>query len=792
MRLRLKLHLVLIAISTVPIVGLTLIILFSLNSLQDRLVSENTSLIRVNLEREIQYKSEDIARQLELYIDSVPEASLSQLQQDPRFRSLAIQSVGATGYTAVHTNDGYSRFHPNRGIEDTQMLGAGDYSQDFLDLFRRSLEGKPVGGYYMWREGSREREKYMACTPVTGTEMILAATVYTDEFLKPAIQAESLIISCWLDMTQQIIVFTAFIVLLVLTIGYSISKLLFRPLEPLLNGMKAFGSGNMSYRIEDRRKDEFSMVSRVFNSMAVRIEAQTSQLAKRTIEAERSERSQRLLFESLYDLVIYVGADGRIVRTSPRSLQVLGYEPHELASRRYDELVDIDSVRWITLPELDQQKDDPAVSEMTLRARHSSGLWVDLQISVVPYHEPDIGEGAMLVCHDLSRELRLEETVQLLSKAVEQSREGIALFDLDGILLYANHTYVEMHGMSRAEEYIGKTLAQIHHDNGNEVVALIKRLLKRPQAFDGEVEHRTENGKSFPAGITVSVVRDEVGQPTALMVTLRDVSERVRLEQELKRHSEDLERIVHSRTEQLAEANHRLEKAMQQVLELDRLKGDFVAHVSHQLRTPLNTIIGFSSMLLADQSLERRVHEDLKHIYHDAQRLSRFIDSILLMADIEAGQVRLEPTRFDLAESVRTVIEAVTAEAEAKGLSIVDLVSGRDIEIFADRRKLDLVLHNLLLNAVQYTSSGEIVVGVRTLENMITLSVRDTGPGITADELDQLFERFSKSSHGGGMGLGLPMAQAFIRMHGGEISVESKLGEGSTIYVRLPAQPKDE
>jgi len=229
-----------------------------------------------------------------------------------------------------------------------------------------------------------------------------------------------------------------------------------------------------------------------------------------------------------------------------------------------------------------------------------------------------------------------------------------------------------------------------------------------------------------------------------------------------------------------------------------RAKSEFLAMMSHELRTPLNALEGYASLI------EEGIYGPLTEMQRDALRrmkvsrrhLMELIDSVLDLARVEAGTRRAQPELFDLGELVESVGEAMRGAADARKLSL-EIDAGGAGRIVTDRGLLRQVLTNLLGNALKFTERGGVTIRARSDGGRATIEVVDTGPGISAENQLRVFEPFfqvdpSMTRKEGGTGLGLALSRDFVRLLGGELSVRSEPGQGSTFTVSLPVEPKEE
>jgi signal transduction histidine kinase len=237
-----------------------------------------------------------------------------------------------------------------------------------------------------------------------------------------------------------------------------------------------------------------------------------------------------------------------------------------------------------------------------------------------------------------------------------------------------------------------------------------------------------------------------------------------------------------------------LTKQNEQLRDLDQMKDDLIALVSHELRTPLTSIVGYLELVTSPEAGE--LSEEQRHhlavVERNAQRLIRVVSDLLLVAQVQAGQLNLLREDLDMSLVADECVNAVRTTAGARDIELT-LVAAGGTRVLGDRQRVAQVLDNLLSNALKFTpDGGSVAVQVTGTDGGVVLTVADSGIGIPAAEQDQLFSRFFRSSTAmeravQGTGLGLSIARAIVEAHGGEISVSSRVGEGSTFRVVLPA-----
>jgi signal transduction histidine kinase len=241
---------------------------------------------------------------------------------------------------------------------------------------------------------------------------------------------------------------------------------------------------------------------------------------------------------------------------------------------------------------------------------------------------------------------------------------------------------------------------------------------------------------------------------------------------------------------------HEIEDKGRQLEVASQHKSEFLANMSHELRTPLNAIIGFSEVL-ADRmfgDLNEKQEEYLKDIHASGQHLLSLINDILDLSKIEAGRMELALADFHLPQAIENAVVLIRERALRRGITLEQSIDARLGEIQGDERKVKQVLLNLLSNAIKFTpEGGKIEVRAVPREEIVEVSVRDTGVGIAPEDQEAIFEEFRQVGTGAkkveGTGLGLALSRKFVELHGGRIWVESQPGAGSTFTFTIPMRP---
>ena len=260
----------------------------------------------------------------------------------------------------------------------------------------------------------------------------------------------------------------------------------------------------------------------------------------------------------------------------------------------------------------------------------------------------------------------------------------------------------------------------------------------------------------------------------------------------LAMHADQLEAQTIELEAQMEESQSLAERAQS----ASRAKTDFLAVMSHELRTPLNAIVGYSDLLQTGVSgpLTETQKTQLSRIRSSSFHLLDLIQDVLSFSRIEAGREELRVADVDVGELVTDVHNYVVQDSNGKGLQVDVMLPPERLVIITDPPKLRQILLNLLTNACKFTDEGHVSLAVRALGEDVVFEVSDSGPGIAPEHLDFIFQPFTQvdqttTRQKGGAGLGLPVSRRLAHLLGGELHVQSEVGQGSTFTVRLPIKP---
>ena len=310
-------------------------------------------------------------------------------------------------------------------------------------------------------------------------------------------------------------------------------------------------------------------------------------------------------------------------------------------------------------------------------------------------------------------------------------------------------------------------------------------------------------GAAVPMEAISGKIVSEHGEVTAVVTILHDRTEeleRARLYEELKRASAELELKVREATAELVRQNELLRRSHIALEQASALKSQFLANMSHEFRTPLNAILGYTSMLLKGVSGELAANQrrNLERIDSNSQHLLSIINDILDISRIEAGKMPLTLAEFPIPDLVREVLAEVEPLIARAQLSVTTEVDGGLQPLRSDRQKVKQIVINLITNALKFTPQGWVTVTAAVdPADRVAIAVSDSGIGISPKDQAVIFEDFRQADDSPtrqytGAGLGLAICRRLASMLGGELTVRSALGEGSTFTLALPRAPRDD
>ncbi|MBN1802634.1 MAG: PAS domain-containing sensor histidine kinase [Candidatus Lokiarchaeota archaeon] len=365
---------------------------------------------------------------------------------------------------------------------------------------------------------------------------------------------------------------------------------------------------------------------------------------------------------------------------------------------------------------------------------------------------------------DITERKKVENQVRLLASAVEQASVGIEITDLSGNVQFINNAFASAHDFS-PEELIGKNISIFHTSEQMDDVNNSMDHTRKKGEFIGEIWHVKRDGTIFPTMMHNALLRDENGEVIFMIGTMRDITEQKILETELRKISD--------------------------------FKTDLLRRTSHELKTPLISILGFTNLLLElhSSNLDEKMISILNEIRHGCFRMETIVNSLLKSSKLDSKSKKLKKEKENLSFLVKFCVNELNGLIEERKLNLsVDLLEDMFVEIVKEDI-YDVVSH-LIINAIKYTpSGGAIKIYSEVEDEFYILNVEDSGIGIIFEERERLFHKFGKIEHYGkgwdigieGLGLGLYNSKKIIEFHDGEMWAESRgRNLGSKFSFSLP------
>ena len=514
-----------------------------------------------------------------------------------------------------------------------------------------------------------------------------------------------------------------------------------------------------------------------------------------------SQERFRAAFESSGVGMALVRPEGQWLQVNPALCCILGYSEEELQGKTFRDIThpedleaNLAQVRRLLAGEFSHYA-------MEKRYLHKDGhiIWVLLTVSLVrgAREEPLY---FLTQIEDITERKKAEMELRKFQRAIEQSPVTVAITDLTGALEYVNPKFMETTGYAR-EEALGKNPRILK--SGELSPRVYKELwetISSGKEWRGEFHNKRKNGELYWEFASISPIRDAQGTISHFLAVKEDITERKRAEEAMQKQTQELE--IQSR--ELQKANdgikilyQELEKKNVDLVKLDRLKNDFVSIVAHELRNPLSVVREAAALILdglAGPVVEKQ-KKYIEMIKNTGDRLIHITNDLLDLARIEAGKIVVNYETMDLVSLARQCSEGISLRAHKKGLTVLEDFPSAKLEILGDFDKLSQVMINLLSNAFKFTEKGGITVEVRDLGEEVWCAVKDTGPGISEENLTRLFSKFEQfgkptTSPEKGSGLGLVISKSIIEAHDGRIWAESVPSQGSSFIFTLPKKPK--
>ncbi|MEO5341643.1 MAG: response regulator [Magnetococcus sp. MYC-9] len=566
-------------------------------------------------------------------------------------------------------------------------------------------------------------------------------------------------------------------------LAWFVARYLVLPIRRLTEAAHHIGRGEFHVAISVDTRDEIGDLAESFCHMKNDLDKQSralrdhqeeleNRVERRTRELHQSQQMLRTVLNAIPSRVFWKDRQGVYQGCNPPFMRDVGLNSPEEVVGKTDT-----ALPWWEKAELVRQTDRDIFAggqpllwqEESRPIAGGESLWV--RICKVPFSsEQGEIEGVLGVYEDITGEKKARDDLKSITQELEFQKRAldehaiVSATDARGNITYVNDRFVAISGYTR-DELLGNNHRMVKSDEHSPAFYRdLWRTIARGSPWHGELKNLSKDGSFYWVRATMVPFLNEKGKPFKYISIRTDVTAMKALETGLMVAKEQAEGAA-------------------------RAKSDFLANMSHEIRTPMNAIIGLSHLCLQTQ-LTTRQKDYVRKVYHAATSLLRIINDILDFSKIDAGRLDMESTHFTLEEVLGNIASMISLKAQEKNLEFL-LETAVDIppSLVGDPLRLGQILINLANNAVKFTEQGEVVIETEVLEKhgdfvRLQFSVRDTGIGMSPEQLAGLFQAFTQADSSitrkyGGTGLGLVIAKRLIEMMGGSIRVESEPGRGT-------------
>jgi len=483
------------------------------------------------------------------------------------------------------------------------------------------------------------------------------------------------------------------------------------------------------------------------------------------------------IVESSDDAIASKDLNGIINSWNKGAERVLGYTAAEIIGQPVTILIPADRQQE-EAEILDRIRRGQRIEHFETVRRRKDGSLIDVSLTISPIKDED-GEviGASKIARDITERKRAEEEIRFQAHLLDAVEQAVIATDLNGTIIFWNSFAETLYGWAAAEA-LGSNILDVTPASAlKEQAAEILACLQAGQSWAGEFEVQRRDGTFFPALINDSPIFDSKGKLIGIVGVSTDNTLRRRAE-------EERENLLLREREARAQAE-----------DANRLKDEFLATLSHELRNPLNVVIGYSEILRRSDETQKHsfVVKAAETIRRNALAQSQLVSDLLDLSRLQMGKLSLDRQPLSLSTVIRDAVETVSAQVAAKSISLSIELDPEILVVEGDAVRLGQIAWNLLNNAVKFTpGGGEIKVTLDQESDDAKLVVADSGQGISPEFLPHVFEIFrqadaSSSRRQGGMGIGLALVKEITELHDGRVQAESEgINRGARFTVWIP------
>jgi PAS domain S-box-containing protein len=494
---------------------------------------------------------------------------------------------------------------------------------------------------------------------------------------------------------------------------------------------------------------------------------------------EEPDSLYHLLVESASD-GLALGCEGKIIIANNSFAKIFGYgSGNEMINKEIIDLASNDDILKVAeyLRVIERKKDTPIRFDFLGKKKDSSSIHSELSIASFEFNRKKY---IVMIARDITERIRsqraIKESEEKYRNITENIDDFLFTFERIGLTLrpiFATSSIQKVSGYTQTEFLSDSKLflKVIHPDDYKNIKPKLINLLKSRIQLSSEFEFRLINkqGNIVWVRAKINLVRSGTGRIQKVFGLVSDITFRKRAEEELK-------------------------KSTQNLIKLNETKDRFISIISHDLRTPFSSILGFTDLLANDEELtEEERKQYVRYIQESARSMLSLVNSLLDWTRLQTGRIKFEPQKIDVTKIIADSINTLSGAVLQKDIQISSNIS-QFLYLFVDKSLITQVFNNLISNAIKFTNrNGSIIISAEPANNsrFIQFSVKDTGVGIKEEDIPKLFNVDSKFTSEGtagekGSGLGLSLVNEIIEKHGGTIWVESKFGQGSDFKFTLP------